>query len=96
MIAALFAALLALLAHASPSAGGAASPPAAGAVASGGDGRDASPPARAEGPRDASRDAGATVPPITADSPTCDDPTAVPGQCVVMQLPEETLGRAYG
>lgn len=36
------------------------------------------------------------APPITADSPVCGEEGAVPGACVQPQLPEETLGRAYG
>jgi hypothetical protein len=35
------------------------------------------------------------APAITADSPTCDDPAAVAGACVTVQLPDETVGRAY-
>jgi hypothetical protein len=40
--------------------------------------------------------AAAPTVPITADSPVCGEEGAVPGQCVQPQLPEETVGRAYG
>jgi hypothetical protein len=34
--------------------------------------------------------------PVTAESPRCDEPGAVPGECIAVQLPGETDGRAYG